>query len=159
MRHALAQSLPFYLVRNDVLPFRGKSFDSTYIQYVLHHVSTLTEIVRLLAETLRVSDRVIIVEEIKGDKTDVARAETFDKEMNAKLHPEMAMPVYHYYSSRDIEHFVMQVDGKLLVRRVIAHGTEGNGFLETHLFVVSPGYCSNPLDGGCSTMLAIDPSI
>jgi ubiquinone/menaquinone biosynthesis C-methylase UbiE len=86
MRHALAQSLPFYLVRNDVLPFRGKSFDSTYIQYVLRHVSTLTEIIRLLAEALRVSDRVIIVEEIKGDKTDVASAETFDKKMNAKLH-------------------------------------------------------------------------
>ena len=49
------------------------------------------------------------------------------------------MPVYHYYSSRDIEHFVMQVDGKMLVRRVIAYGTEDNGFLETHLFVVSPG--------------------
>jgi len=85
--------------------------------------------------------------------------------MNAKLHPEMAMPVYHYYSARDIEHFVMQVDGKMLVRRVIAYGTEDNGFLETHLFVVSPGQtinnlnCSNPQDGGCPTVRAFDPSI
>jgi hypothetical protein len=33
IRHALAQSLPFFLVPDDTLPFGDNSFESTYIQF------------------------------------------------------------------------------------------------------------------------------
>ena len=89
IRHAFAKSLPFFLIPEDTLPFEDKSFDSGYIQYVLHHLQTSTAITRLLAEALRVSQRLIIVEEIKGDRTDVVRARQFDKDVNERIHPNM----------------------------------------------------------------------
>jgi hypothetical protein len=48
--------------------------NSSYIQYILHHLQTSAAITKLLEEALRVSRRLIIVEEINGDRTDVARA-------------------------------------------------------------------------------------
>jgi ubiquinone/menaquinone biosynthesis C-methylase UbiE len=81
IRNALAQSLLFFLI-HDTLPFEDKS---SYIQYVFHDLQTSAAITRLLAEALRVSHRVIIVEEIKGDRTDVARAQQFDKDVNERI--------------------------------------------------------------------------
>jgi hypothetical protein len=48
--------------------------------------------VRLLGEALRASNRVVIVEEIKGNKTDVVRAQLFDEEVNKQIHPNVHMP-------------------------------------------------------------------
>ena len=79
IRHALAQSLPFFLIPDGTLPFEDRSFESSYVQYVLHHLQTSAAITQLLEEALRVSNRLIIVEEIKGDRTDVLRARQFDK--------------------------------------------------------------------------------
>jgi hypothetical protein len=59
--------------------------------------------VRLLGEALRASNRVVIVEEIKGNKTDVVRAQLFEKEVNKKIHPNVHMPVYGYCTSKGIE--------------------------------------------------------
>ena len=136
-RHVLAQSLPFYLIHDEKLPFDDKSFESSYIQYVLHHLQSLSQIVRLLAEALRVSQRVLIVEEIKGERTDVVRARQFDQEVNDKIHPGNTMPVYGYWTARGIVGFAVQLDGRLLFHRRISEGEEGNGFLETHIFVIT----------------------
>jgi Methyltransferase domain len=57
IRQALAHSLPFYLLQDEKLPFDDKSFESSYIQYVLHHLQTSAKIVRLLAEALRLFDQ------------------------------------------------------------------------------------------------------
>ena len=91
----------------------------------------------LLAEALRVSTRVVLIEEIKGSKTDVVRAELFDKEVNDKIHPNVDMPVYGYCTSKGIESLAVELDGELLFHRRISDGDEGNGFLETHVFVIS----------------------
>lgn len=90
MRHGSALAFPFFLFKNVTLPFRRKTFVSSSIQYVLHHVTTAPEVLRLLEEALRVSEKVIIVEEVTGAKTDVVRAELFDKRMNAQIAPEYA---------------------------------------------------------------------
>src|SRR2546423_8062815 len=39
LRHPLAKSFPFYPVQGAVLPFTIRSFRSSYVQYVLHHLS------------------------------------------------------------------------------------------------------------------------
>ena len=75
IRNSLAQWLPFFLIPDGSLPFDDNSFDCNYIQYVLHHMQTSAAITKLLAEALRISRRMIIVEEITGDRTDILRAQ------------------------------------------------------------------------------------
>jgi SAM-dependent methyltransferase len=140
IRHALAQSLPFFLIPDGTLPFDDKSFDSSYIQYVLHHLQTSAAVTRLLEEALRVSRRLIIVEEIKGDRTDVARARQFDKDVNERIHPNISMPAYGYCTSKGIIAFAVQVDATVLFHSRISQGEEDNGFLETHIFVISESH-------------------
>ena len=140
IRHALAQSLPFFLIPDGTLPFDDNSFDSSYIQYILHHLQTSAAITKLLEEALRVSNRLIIVEEIKGDRTDVVRARQFDKDVNERIHPDVSMPVYGYWTERGVIGFAIQIDAKLLFHRRISAGEADNGFLETHIFVISESH-------------------
>jgi hypothetical protein len=87
------------------------------------------------------------VEEVKGDITNVVRARQFDQEVNQKMHldqevnqkihPNVSMPVYGYWTARGIIGFAVQIDAKLLFHRRISEGEAENGFLETHVFVIS----------------------
>jgi hypothetical protein len=106
----------------------------------LHHLQTSAAITKLLEEALRVSRRLIIVEEIKGDRTDVARARQFDKDVNERIHPNISMPVYGYCTSKGIIAFALQVDATVLFHSRISQGEEDNGFLETHIFVISESH-------------------
>jgi hypothetical protein len=99
------------------------------------YAPTEESIDELLAEALRVSDRVIIVEEIRGPKTNVPRAKAFDKEVNDRIHPTASMPVYNYYSVTDIELFFAELDREIAFHRLISEGSDDNGFSETHVFV------------------------
>jgi ubiquinone/menaquinone biosynthesis C-methylase UbiE len=137
IRNALAQSLPFFLVPDGSLPFDDNSFDSSYIQYVLHHMETSAAITRLLAEALRVSRRAIIVEEITGDRMDVARAQQFDKDVNERIHPNISMPVYRYCTPKGLLAFAVQVGASVLFHHRLSEGEAANGFLETHVFVIA----------------------
>jgi hypothetical protein len=47
------------------------------------------------------------------------------------------MPVYGYCTSTGIESLAVDLSGELLFHRRISDGHEGNGFLETHVFVIS----------------------
>src|SRR3954464_7660642 len=55
IRHPLARALPFRLINAGVLPFEAQDFDSSYLQYVLHHLPGAAEIAALLNECVRVS--------------------------------------------------------------------------------------------------------
>ena len=66
-------------MKDELLAFESNSLDSSYVQYVLHHLQTSSQMVQLLSEALRVSTRVVLIEELKGSKTDVVRAELFTK--------------------------------------------------------------------------------
>jgi SAM-dependent methyltransferase len=125
-RHAMAKLLPFYLIQDEKLPFDDESFDSSYIQYVLHHLQTSSQIVRLLSEALRVSHRLIIVEEVKGDRTDIVRARQFDQDVNERIHPNIRMPVYGYWTAKGIIGFALQLNGSVLFHRQISEGEEEN---------------------------------
>jgi ubiquinone/menaquinone biosynthesis C-methylase UbiE len=137
IRHALARPLPFQLIRDEALPLKDNSFESSYIQYVLHHLPTSSQMARLLAEALRVSNRVIIVEEIRGNKTDTARAQLFDEQVNKRIHSDVNMPVYGYCTSEGIEELAAELNASVVFHRRISDGQEINGFLETHMFVIS----------------------
>jgi hypothetical protein len=84
-----------------------------------------------------VSRRVVIVEEAKGDRTDVVRARQFDQEVNEKIHPNISMPVYGYWTAKGIMGFALELDGRVFFHRRISDGEEENGFLETHIFVLT----------------------
>jgi hypothetical protein len=100
-------------------------------------LQTSSDILQLLSEALRVSPRLIIVEEIKGDRTDVLRARQFDQEVNEKIHPNISMPVFGYSPAKGIIGLALQLDGRVLFHRRISEGEEDNGFLETHIFVIT----------------------
>src|SRR5689334_4112471 len=68
IRAGLARSMSFRSIDNGRLPFASKAFVSSYLQYVLHHLESSTRVMRLLGEAFRVSERVIIVEEIRGSR-------------------------------------------------------------------------------------------
>src|SRR5438477_10715922 len=74
IRHPSARALPFRLSNAGVLPFEAKAFDSSYLQYVLHHISGADGMAALLNECSRVSATLVIVEEVTGPNTDIARA-------------------------------------------------------------------------------------
>lgn len=135
IQHPLAQSLPFELIKGEELPFDDGEFESSYIQYVLHHLSTREEVVSLLKEAFRVSKRVIIVEEIQGEKTELERAKRFDEEINSKIYPNEQMSVYHYYTVKEIESFFDQLGHNTIFHKTVSEGDERTGFLETHIFV------------------------
>src|SRR5436305_14581344 len=48
IRHPSARALTFQLINAGVLPFEAQAFDSSYLQYVLHHVSGADRIAALL---------------------------------------------------------------------------------------------------------------
>src|SRR3954453_12921013 len=50
IRHPSAGALPFQLINAGVLPFEAQAFDSSYLQYVLHHVFGAERIAALLKE-------------------------------------------------------------------------------------------------------------
>ena len=141
IRDETARSLPFYLLNKGTIPINSGSFESSYLQYVLHHLPSPTQVGDLLAEAARVSDRVIIVEEIRGSKTDVARAKIFDQEVNDKIHQGVSMPVYNYYSATEVLEFFKELGSKVVFHHVISEGSEENGFLETRVFVTERPAC------------------
>lgn len=135
IRHELARSFPFYVIAGNTLPFPDHSFVSSYLQYVLHHLSSEKEVLRLLSEAARVSDTIIIVEEIQGEKTNLPRAKIFDQEVNEKIHPNVIMPVYRYYTEKEIRNFFQTLGRTMSLHHVVSRGSDENGFLETHVFV------------------------
>ena len=86
----------------------------------------------------RVGEAIVIVEEIAGARTDIGRAKAFDREVNAKLHPEIAMPVYDYCTANEVRHLLAAAGRPDIVHALVMEGSAENGFLETHVFVGRP---------------------
>src|SRR4051812_168774 len=136
IRHPSARALPFRLINAGVLPFEAQApFDSSYLQYVLHHVSGADQIAALLKECSRVSATLVIVEEVTGPKTDIPRARAFDRDMNDHLHPGVLMPVFGYLSADAVKARLSAAGAPLVAHAVISMGSDENGWLETHVFV------------------------
>lgn len=135
IRHPSARALPFRLIHAGVLPFEAQVFDSSYLQYVLHHLPGADKIAALLNECARVSTTLVIVEEVTGPNTDIARARAFDKDMNDHLHPGVPMPVFEYLSADAVKAQLSAVGAPPIAHTVVSTGSDENGWLETHVFV------------------------
>jgi ubiquinone/menaquinone biosynthesis C-methylase UbiE len=135
IRNPVTRELPFFLIRNNKLPFPDQSFDSAYMQYVLHHIPT-EDAAPLLKEVFRVAKRLILVEEVTCDKTDIEKATAFDEEVNSRIHVGAHMPVYHYYSPEEIEELCKSFSKAQKAHELIYEGAVDHGYLETHLFVI-----------------------
>jgi hypothetical protein len=135
IRHPSARELPFRLINSGVLPFEAQAFDSSYLQYVLHHVSGADRMAALLKECSRVSGTLVIVEEVAGPNTDIARARAFDKDMNGHLHSGVLMPVFDYLSPDALRAQLSAAGAPPVGHAVVSMGSDENGWLETHVFV------------------------
>lgn len=134
IRNDQARSLPFSLITGNALPFADHEFDSAYIQYVLHHIPT-EDVSSTLREAFRVAKRLVIVEEVVGEKTDIAVAEQFDLDVNKKIYARADMPVHHYYTPEELRALFAELGHTVVSHQKISEGMPENGFLETHLFV------------------------
>jgi len=135
IRDESATSFPFLRIEGNKLPFQDNSFDSSYIQYVLHHMPRQSDVVDVLLEAFRVSPRLVLVEEIRGERTDVSRAKKIDEAMNSIVHPNIPMPVREYFSVQELEALLNALGRKPIFHALVSGGTKENGFLEQHVFV------------------------
>jgi hypothetical protein len=122
------------VINAGILPFEAQVFESSYLQYVLHHLPG-ADVAGLLNECARVSATLVIVEEVTGPKTDIARARAFDKEMNDYLHPGVPMPVFGYVSPDAVKAQLSAAGAAPIAHSVVSIGSDENGWLETHVFV------------------------
>jgi SAM-dependent methyltransferase len=134
IRHPRARAFPFRTMSGTAIPFADGAFASGYLQYILHHVPDRTGVRALLAEAARVAPTTVIVEEVIGPATDVARAKAFDRDMNEQLHPGVAMPVYDYFTPPELAQMLADVGRPVTHHSVVFSGNNENGFLETHVF-------------------------
>jgi 2-polyprenyl-3-methyl-5-hydroxy-6-metoxy-1,4-benzoquinol methylase len=69
-------SLPLKLYNGVKIPFDNKSFDITYISFVLHHTKNIE---KLLSESIRITKkRIIILEDVYEDKLDLLMTKFWD---------------------------------------------------------------------------------
>jgi hypothetical protein len=102
---------------------------------MLHHVSGVDRIGALLKECSRVSATLVIIEEVTGPNTDIARARAFDKAMNGHLHSSVLMPVFGYLSADAVKTQLSAAGAPPVAHAVVSMGSDENGWLETHVFV------------------------
>lgn len=135
IRQEEAKKFPFFKIVGPALPFQNKEFDICYIQFVLHHLRTQEDIVSLLREATRVSKRIICIEEVRNERTNIDAALLFDKKMNNLFHPGITMPVYQYLDSQNLHQIFRELGKHLIVDKVLSQGSIENGFLETRLLI------------------------
>ena len=102
---------------------------------MLHHLPGAAAIAALLIECVRVSATLVIVEEVTGPNTDIARARAFDSDMNGHLHPGVPMPVFGYLSADAVKAQLSAAGAAPVAHAVVSMGSDENGWLETHVFV------------------------
>ncbi len=130
IRSEMARQFPFQLITDGNLPFTDRFFGSSYLQYVLHHIPS-DKVLTLLKEAGRVSERVVIVEEVRTDNTDLSVALDFDYKVNEMIHPNIHMQVYQYFSMEEIVGILHSIGRREIYTFNISSGTEENGWIDT----------------------------
>lgn len=135
LRHASAKRFPFTISSLDSLSYSDNSFDITYLQYVLHHLDSCIDLKKALNEAFRVAkEYMIIVEEVKDDMTDEKKAIQNDIIVNSILHPDMEVPLFTFYTDREIIINLPYNSG--IQSYLVSNGTENNGYLKTMVYIV-----------------------
>ena len=78
IREKEATDFPFVTASVSMMPFEDGTFDVAFLQYVLHHIPAEISVDGVVGELGRVAKKVIIVEEIFTERTDVEKAKAFD---------------------------------------------------------------------------------
>jgi len=137
MREKEAIQFRFFKSSADNLPFKKDSFEVIFIQYVLHHLHSKIKIPAVLSELKRVAkDKVIIVEEIFTNRTNIKKAKEYDLMMNRKLHPSNAMIIIKYYDDEELKRLFKSANLKLIQEAIIAKGCEEDGYLQRKVYIL-----------------------
>ncbi len=136
IRELESKSFKFFRASIDSLPFKKKEFEVTFVQYVLHHLSNKINIEKAFSELRRVSQKIILVEEIATRKTNLEKAKKFDEEINNLIHPSIKMPIYKYYTDSELKDIFIKNNLKLLKERVLDKEKEKEGFLLRKIYIL-----------------------
>ena len=137
LREDEAKAFPFIKSGIDTLPFNDKSFDVAFLQYVIHHLPPEIAVDEVLRELGRVSEMLIIVEEIFTNRTNRERAKAFDAKMNKILHPDSQMKTYVYYTDEKVKAAIIAAGLNLAEEKIIDEGSEEDGYLQRKIYIIN----------------------
>ncbi|MFH1151751.1 MAG: class I SAM-dependent methyltransferase [Nanoarchaeota archaeon] len=137
IRNKEVTSFPFFEASLEKIPFKSKSFEVVFLQYVLHHLSTKINIKEILMELKRVGKIVIIVEEIITKKTDIQKAKEYDSKINKILHPSSNfVNIYEYYSDNELKILFHKTNLNVIEEKMLEKGCEKDGFLQRKMYIL-----------------------
>jgi len=136
MRDKEVECFPFFKSSIEKMPFKSNSFDAVFIQYVLHHLLPQTNFENVFRELKRVGEIVILVEEIITKKTEISKAKKFDMKINKIFHPSQKMPIYKYYSDKELKNVFSNAKIKIIKEKVFDEGCKEDGFLQRKIYIL-----------------------
>lgn len=137
LRRKGINNFPFVIASADKLPYKDNFFEVVFMQFVLYHIDSKIDIKRVLQEAARVSSkRIIIYEEVAGEKTDHKKAKEYDEFVNIEIHDGYEMKNYKYYYPDELEKIFKEVGLKIKIYKLIELGREKAGFIEKHLWIL-----------------------
>jgi len=137
IRDKEAHKFPFFKTSIEKTPFKTKTFEVVFLQYVLHHLPLKVNINDILIELKRVGKTIIIIEEIKTNKTNLKKAKEFDAKINDLIHPSTIMPIYKYYSDEELQILIKKANLKITEEKIIHNGCEEDGFLQKKIYILN----------------------
>ena len=131
-----SKKFPFTLGSVDNLPFSDNNFDVSYLQFLLHHLPKKISVEKILAEALRVSKKIVIVEEIRNIKTNKKKAIEFDKRINKIILPKDKFEFRDYNTHKEMFVWLKKLNVRI-ESFLIEKGNKENGYLDTFVYVAS----------------------
>ncbi len=132
-----AKSFHFVESSIDKMLFGANAFDVVFVQYVIHHLPLEIDFEKVLRNIGKIGKKVIIVEEIISDKTNVPRARAFDEKINQMIHPSSHnMEIYKYYTDTELKSLFAKTNLQLIEEELLNEGNMENGFLQQKIYVL-----------------------
>lgn len=132
-----AKPFPFVESSIENIRFDSNTFDVVFLQYVIHHLPQHINLEQVLQNLGSIGKKVIIVEEIIDEKTNVKKAREFDERMNRIIHPTSNhMEIHKYYTDSELKHLFALSNLQIIEEKVLSHGCDDDGFLRCKFYVL-----------------------
>lgn len=132
-----AKRFPFVESSIEKIRFENDTFDVVFLQFVIHHLPQHINLEQVLQNLGNIGKKVIIVEEIIDEKTNVKKAREFDEKMNRIIHPTSKhMEIHKYYTDSELKHLFALSNLQIIEEKMLSHGCNDDGFLRCKFYVL-----------------------
>ncbi len=132
-----AKRFPFYILSIDDISNEmiREHVDVVFLQYVIHHLDPKIDLEKVFKNLKSVADTIIIIEEIKTDKTNLQVAIDYDKKSNLSLGHKVEF--FHYRTNTEFINLFLKTGLNLISNKKYYAGTSKNGFLEKRIYILN----------------------